>query len=315
MSRILHPHLQSGAVKKFLHAQMHVVGDVAFDADGRCAGARAITAGPLEIVGAPPGRVSQDFERGIEFLHTEGGFRGVVVDVRMKALGQEPVGGADLGLGTPLVESQRRVVVRQIVHERKSVESPVRFEQPAARKAGDFCIFRAGTTRQCSPGRFMNKSAIVQAIFDTLREDFETRQRSSRQTRAAGNDAETKAEGKYDTRSTEENYLADGLARQAQEAALAAAAYENVAVRDFAADEPIDLGALVRVGFGDADDWFFSRSGRRRDRSRACRAERDRDHARIPAGRPVDGTHRGRETFRPADRGEGSFVGLLHASP
>lgn len=103
----------------------------------------------------------------------------------------------------------------------------------------------------------MNKTAIVQAIVDTLREDFEIRQRSSRQTRAAGNDAETKAEGKYDTRSTEENYLADGLARQAQEAALAAAAYENVAVRDFAPAEPIDVGALVQVRFSDADDWFF----------------------------------------------------------
>lgn len=103
----------------------------------------------------------------------------------------------------------------------------------------------------------MNKTAIVQAIIDALREDFEARQRSSRQTRSAGNDAETKAEGKYDTRSTEENYLADGLARQAQEAVLAAAAYEKVAVRDFGPGEPIDVGALVRMAFADADEWFF----------------------------------------------------------
>jgi len=103
----------------------------------------------------------------------------------------------------------------------------------------------------------MNKAAIVQSIVEALREDFEARQRSSRQTRAAGNDAETKAEGKYDTRSTEENYLADGLARQAHEAAEAAAAYENLDVRDFVPGDEIDLGALVRVGFADADEWFF----------------------------------------------------------
>lgn len=103
----------------------------------------------------------------------------------------------------------------------------------------------------------MNKAAIVQSIVEALREDFEARQRSSRQTRAAGNDAETKAEGKYDTRSTEENYLADGLARQAHEAAEAAAAYEKLAVRDFEPGEEIDQGALVRVGFADADEWFF----------------------------------------------------------
>jgi transcription elongation GreA/GreB family factor len=103
----------------------------------------------------------------------------------------------------------------------------------------------------------MNKTAIVQAIVDALREECEARQRSSRQTRSAGNDAETKAEGKYDTRSTEENYLADGLARQAHEAAQAAAAYEKLVVRDFEPGEKIDLGALVRVGFADADEWFF----------------------------------------------------------
>ncbi|MFZ4680981.1 MAG: hypothetical protein ACOYMS_00640, partial [Terrimicrobiaceae bacterium] len=61
----------------------------------------------------------------------------------------------------------------------------------------------------------MNKTLLIQAIIDVLREEFETLQTSSKRTRAAGNDAESKAEGKYDTRSTEENYLADGLAKQA----------------------------------------------------------------------------------------------------
>lgn len=103
----------------------------------------------------------------------------------------------------------------------------------------------------------MNKISIVQAILDALRSEFETLQRSSRETRASGNDAESKAEGKYDTRSIEENYLADGLARQAQAALEAAAAYDNFSAKDFAPGEPADLGALVRVRFTDSDEWFF----------------------------------------------------------
>ena len=103
----------------------------------------------------------------------------------------------------------------------------------------------------------MDKNLLVAAIRERLREQFEARQKSSRDIRAAGNDAETKAEGKYDTRSTEENYLADGLARQAQDAAEAAAAYEDFGVRDFAPDDPIDLGAVVHLRFGPASEWFF----------------------------------------------------------
>lgn len=103
----------------------------------------------------------------------------------------------------------------------------------------------------------MNKTLLIQAIIDALREEFENLRRSSRETRAAGNDPESKAEDKYDTRSTEENYLADGLAKQAQAAADAAKAYDNFPVAAFDAKTPIDLGALVQVAFPDETEWFF----------------------------------------------------------
>ncbi len=76
-------------------------------------------------------------------------------------------------------------------------------------------------------------------------------------TRAAGNDAESKAEGKYDTRSTEDNYLADGLARQAHGAAQAGAAYEDFTPPRFGPDSRIDLGALVELALSDGTHWFF----------------------------------------------------------
>ena len=87
--------------------------------------------------------------------------------------------------------------------------------------------------------------------------DFERRQAAARRTREQGNDAESKSEGKYDTRSTEENYLADGLARQALEAAVAAEAIEKMPIRDFAAGEGIDIGALVELDFAKETEFFL----------------------------------------------------------
>jgi len=103
----------------------------------------------------------------------------------------------------------------------------------------------------------VNKTAILEAIVDALRAEFDTLQSTSQKTRAAGNDAESKAEGKYDTRSTEDNYLADGLARQAHTAAQAAAAYEKFAIPAFGPETPIDLGALVQLALPDETRWFF----------------------------------------------------------
>ena len=103
----------------------------------------------------------------------------------------------------------------------------------------------------------MNKTLLIQAILDALRGEFENQQRSSRQTRAGGSDSESKAEGKYDTRSTEENYLADGLARQAQAAADAAAACEKLPLLAFNPETPIDLSALILIEFPDERAWFF----------------------------------------------------------
>jgi transcription elongation GreA/GreB family factor len=103
----------------------------------------------------------------------------------------------------------------------------------------------------------VNKNSVLQAIVEALRADFDTLRSTSQKTRAAGNDAESKAEGKYDTRSTEDNYLADGLAKQARATAQSAAAYEKFVPRRFDADMPIDLGALVQLEFPDETRWFF----------------------------------------------------------
>ncbi len=103
----------------------------------------------------------------------------------------------------------------------------------------------------------MKKSKIIEVVLEHLRADFERRQSAARRTREQGNDAESKSEGKYDTRSTEENYLADGLARQALEAAAAAEAIEQMPIRDFARGEAIDLSALVDLEFAKETEFFL----------------------------------------------------------
>src|ERR1700722_11988700 len=103
----------------------------------------------------------------------------------------------------------------------------------------------------------MDKEQIVQAILERLRVDFETHQTTSNMTRAASNDAETKSEGKYDTRSTEENYLADGLAKKALAAAQGAKAYRDLLFENFGPNQSIDLGALVELSFDGEHAWFF----------------------------------------------------------
>ena len=103
----------------------------------------------------------------------------------------------------------------------------------------------------------MNKAEIIREILHSLRQDFESRLRVSKTTREQGNNSESRAEGKYDTLSIEENYLADGLARQAESAAQAIAIIEKLPPRDFTDNDPIDLSALREIQFAHATEWFF----------------------------------------------------------
>ena len=103
----------------------------------------------------------------------------------------------------------------------------------------------------------MTKSEIIDAIHLGLKEDFNTFRRASQQTRQGGSDDESKADGKYDTQSTEANYLADGQAKQAHQVVLAAAIYDAMEPRDFDTFDPIDLGALIELNINKRSQWFF----------------------------------------------------------
>ncbi len=103
----------------------------------------------------------------------------------------------------------------------------------------------------------IQKSAVIAAILEALQREFETYLATSKKTRMTGNDAQTKAEGKYDTRSIEENYLADGQAKHALVARQAMEMFARLPQTAFPASEPIGPGSLVELAFADENRWFL----------------------------------------------------------
>jgi len=103
----------------------------------------------------------------------------------------------------------------------------------------------------------VKKDIVIQTIIEKLHQEYDVLIQSSKSTREAGNDSESKAEGKYDTRSIEDNYLADGLSRQALAMAQAADAYKNLTARKFEAGASVDVGALMQLNLLNEKHWFF----------------------------------------------------------
>jgi transcription elongation GreA/GreB family factor len=93
----------------------------------------------------------------------------------------------------------------------------------------------------------LNKHTIVEKIIAALAAELDRYARSARSAHAEATDEQSKAENKYDTRGLEASYLARGQSRQAAEVAQAIEQYESLPLRQFAAEEPVDIGAIVEL--------------------------------------------------------------------
>src|SRR5476649_965817 len=103
----------------------------------------------------------------------------------------------------------------------------------------------------------MNKRAIIKKIIARLTDELEIYFRAAKFSRAEATHESSKAESKYDTRGLEASYLARGQSKQAAEIEAAIVEFEKLAVRNFGADEPIDLGALVELEHGVESSFYF----------------------------------------------------------
>ena len=93
----------------------------------------------------------------------------------------------------------------------------------------------------------MNKTQLVRKIVAALSENLEVLEKAARASHAEATHESSKAESKYDTRGLEAAYLAGGHARQAKEILDSMKIYESLTMKNFAADEPIDVTAVVEL--------------------------------------------------------------------
>ncbi|HEX3889753.1 MAG TPA: GreA/GreB family elongation factor [Verrucomicrobiae bacterium] len=103
----------------------------------------------------------------------------------------------------------------------------------------------------------MNKRAIIKKITAKLTSELDIYFRAAKFSRAEATHESSKAESKYDTRGLEASYLARGQSKQAAEIEAAIAEFEKLAVRNFDAGKPIDLGALVELENGGEKLFYF----------------------------------------------------------
>ena len=103
----------------------------------------------------------------------------------------------------------------------------------------------------------MNKAELIKQIVASVTESLGVLEKAARASHAEATHESSKAESKYDTRGLEAAYLASGQARQAKEIMDSIKLYDALTTRDFAADEPIDLTALLELDAGGARSHYF----------------------------------------------------------
>jgi transcription elongation GreA/GreB family factor len=110
-----------------------------------------------------------------------------------------------------------------------------------------FLAFAFGRLCRIGSGATSMKSELLEKIRTELKARLDRLAKAARDAHAAATDPDSKAEGKYDTRSLEASYLAAGQARQVDETAEAVKAFDALVLADFAIDDAIAMGAWVEV--------------------------------------------------------------------
>lgn len=96
----------------------------------------------------------------------------------------------------------------------------------------------------------MKKSKVIKAIHAALKTQFDRIVHAATESADYANDAESKSDGKYDTRGLEASYLAAGQAAKAEEMAADLRYFTSPVLKEFSESDSIDHGALVLTGQG-----------------------------------------------------------------
>lgn len=98
-----------------------------------------------------------------------------------------------------------------------------------------------------------SKHDLIQQVIAALREDLDVLRKAALETHSSSTDAQSKQEGKYDTRGLEASYLAEAQAEKVVLLEEHVSKLDQLPTDDLDDDSPIAPGAMVIVSSGDVD--------------------------------------------------------------
>lgn len=91
----------------------------------------------------------------------------------------------------------------------------------------------------------LDKNKVLKTILDELYKQSDTLKQAAMDAKEAATNEESKAENKYDTRGLEASYLAGAQAKRAKELNRIIAGFEQIQIKDYDENTPIESTALV----------------------------------------------------------------------
>ena len=103
----------------------------------------------------------------------------------------------------------------------------------------------------------MNKKTIIDELIKKTKEELTLVKSSYASTKDLVQKGDLKSDGKYDTRATEANYLADGQRQRISDLEQELILLEEIPSRDFDSKEDVSIGSLVDIEFNGARRKYF----------------------------------------------------------
>lgn len=95
----------------------------------------------------------------------------------------------------------------------------------------------------------MNKKLILDKLIAKAKEDLDSAKKSYAVTQTMVQKGDLKSDGKYDTRATEANYLADGQRQRITDLEHEILLLEDIPTKDLDKDDEVAIGALTQIEF------------------------------------------------------------------
>jgi transcription elongation GreA/GreB family factor len=103
----------------------------------------------------------------------------------------------------------------------------------------------------------LNKQTILNLVIEQLHGDLRITMDATRAAYEAATHEESRAEDQYDTRGLEASYLANAQSQRATELDKMVVGLKSLTIKDFSAEEAINVGAIVELEQADRKMYVF----------------------------------------------------------